>query len=362
MLTYLTLSHKKHASMYRILALDGGGSRGIIPATILDCLHKETGINPLEHFDLIAGTSTGGIIGIALAAGISPAELVDLYLNKSGEIFSENWLDEISGMDEHLQADYSNKKLKRILEKLLGTTTMGQLQQNAAFGKKNKTLMVCSFDLDPLSSDPQTKDFNYRPAVFNSSFIRDKNELLVDLALRTSAGPTYFPVYQHHIDGGVAMNNPSMAAIAFAINDHVSDTGKYCYPKGIQKGMNLSLRDLRLLSIGCGTSNRTFVPADEIRKRKNGNWGSIQWIKYLPDLITESNMQSSWYYVEQVLSDKNFHRINVKFNEADQYPDLYGKVLGLDVKDSATLLAMHQLAKETYENEKESIFKLAGIK
>jgi uncharacterized protein len=83
--------------MYRILALDGGGSRGIIPATILDCLQKETGINPLEHFDLIAGTSTGGIIGIALAAGISPAELVDLYLNKSGEIFSENWLDEISG-------------------------------------------------------------------------------------------------------------------------------------------------------------------------------------------------------------------------------------------------------------------------
>ena len=348
--------------MYRILAIDGGGSRGIIPATLLHCLQQDTGINPVEHFDLLAGTSTGGIICIALAAGISPGELVSLYLNRSAEIFSENWIDGISGMDEHLQADYSNKSLKKILNQLLQQKTMGWVHQQPHFGQQNKTLMVCAFNLDPAASDPHSRDRNYRPVVFNSAYLRDKDELLADLALRTSAGPTYFPIYQHHIDGGVAMNNPSMAAIAFAINEHQGEQNRYLYPDGLRKGMALSPRSLRLLSLGCGTANRTFIPAAEIQRRNRGNWGNIQWIKYLPDLITESNMQSTWYYVEQVLGPKQYHRINARFNEASQYPLLQEEPLGLDVTDPDLLMAMHLYAQDIYKQEKDTIFRILGLR
>jgi patatin-like phospholipase/acyl hydrolase len=349
--------------MYRILAIDGGGSRGIIPATLLHCLHQDTGIHPLEHFDLVAGTSTGGIISIALAAGITPAQLVDLYLTKVDQIFSESWLDKLSGMDEHLQANYSNKKLKKILEQLLGRKTLKDLHQSANFGKKGKTLMVCAFDLYPLAKDPKTPDFNYRPHVFNSAYLRDGAETLVDLALRTSAGPTYFPIYQHFIDGGVAMNNPSMAALAFAMNDSVSSKPHYLYEQPTKKGPGITdRRKIRLLSLGCGTSNSSFISPDEITKRKRGNWGNLQWIKYLPDLLTESNMQSSWYYVQQVLHDNHYHRINVRFTDAIHYPDLLHKVISMDEKDPATLQAMHEFAKDTYEQQKGAIFKLLGIK
>jgi hypothetical protein len=126
--------------------------------------------------------------------------------------------------------------------------------------------------------------------------------------------------------------------------------------------MGLPARSLRLLSLGCGTANRTFIPHAEIQRRNRGNWGNIQWIKYLPDLITESNMQSTWYYVEQVLGPKQYHRINARFNEASQYPILQQAQLGLDVTDPGLLMAMHQYARDIYTQEKDAIFRILGLR
>ena len=74
---------------FRILAIDGGGIRGIFPATILAGLEERYlgGASVVGYFDLIAGTSTGGIIGLGLAAGLTSAELKDLYVERGGEIF-----------------------------------------------------------------------------------------------------------------------------------------------------------------------------------------------------------------------------------------------------------------------------------
>ena len=333
----------------RILSIDGGGTRGIIPATILDCIHKEFGKTPLDLFDLFAGTSTGGIICIGLAAGLPPSALVDLYLNRSGDIFHESFLDRLQGLDEHLQADYQNKRLKKILDSLFGDKTLGDLHIDPNFGGKNKRLMVTSFDLSPEDS---TENKNYRPVIFHSSFIKCATTTLKDLALMTSAGPTYFPVYnQQYIDGGVALNNPAMAAIAFAINGHTNGVD-YLYPDGKRKGLGLQQAELKLFSLSTGTGNKNRVEKSQV---KGGNWGDIQWIKYLPDLITESNMQSTMYYVKQILADEQVQRIELFFDDPIAPEILKIKPPGLDAKDPGVLAAMHQFAKDTYLKHKAEI-------
>lgn len=336
----------------KILSIDGGGTRGIIPATILDCIQKDFGKSPLELFDLFAGTSTGGIICMGLAAGLAPSALVDLYLNKADEIFYETFWDRVQGLDEHLQANYQNTNFKKILENLFGNKTLSSLQNDPAFGGNNKKLMVCSFDLAPDNASDRNK--NYRPAIFHSSFIKCKDIKLVDLALMTSAGPTYFPIYdREYIDGGVALNNPSMAAISFAINSHF-DAGDptNLYPDGIKKGLGLNLSDLQIFSLSTGTGNKNRIEKKDIQ---SGNWGNIQWIKYLPDLITETNMQSTIYYVQQLLNDNQYYRVELFFDDPDAPGVLQQKPIGLDAKDKDVLTGMRQFAISTYKKEKENI-------
>lgn len=338
-----------------ILSIDGGGTRGIIPATILDCIHKEFGKSPLDLFDLFAGTSTGGIICIGLAAGLPPSALVDLYLNRSGDIFHESFLDRLQGLDEHLQANYQNRRLKKILDSLFGEKTLGDVHKDPNFGGKDKRLMVTTFDLSP---EDDTENRNYRPAIFHSSFIKCAPTTLKDLALMTSAGPTYFPVYnQQYIDGGVALNNPSMAAIAFAINGHTNGVD-YLYTDGKRKGLGLQPADLKLFSLSTGTGNKNRVEKSQI---KAGNWGDIQWIKYLPDLITESNMQSTMYYVKQILADEQVQRIELFFDNPSAPEILRKTSVGLDATDPEILGAMHQFAIDTYQKHKTDIVAFLGL-
>jgi len=336
-------------SKFKILSIDGGGTRGVIPATILDCISKDLNKHPMELFDLVAGTSTGGIIGIGLAARKQPETLVDLYLTQSKEIFYDTgWDDLRDGFGKNTGADYSNDKLKKILKEQFGTLTLGDVHNDH---QNKKILMVASFDLSPQDNG---KAINFRPVVYNSSFLRHKNELLVDIALRTSAGPTYFPIYQQkYIDGGVAMNHPAMAAVAFAINKQQEKQDPYYrYPDGLNKGLGLDPHDIRVLSLGCGTSNKNFIAPDKVKK---GDWGNLQWVKYLPDLLTESNVQVADYYVRQVIDNKDYKRIQLEFDAADAPAMLKKIVLGLDVKSRALLQAMHDYAKQVYVLRKQEI-------
>ena len=341
--------------MPNILSIDGGGIRGIVPATIINLIEKEKGKKITEYFDVIAGTSTGAIIATALAAGVDSDRLVDLYLNKAGVIFKESFLDRISGVDEYLTAGYTNSGLKKELEKVLGSTTLKQLN-GGAFGKAGKHLMVCSFDLNP---DALTDgNMNYRPDVFYSGYKRDADRTLVDICLMTAAAPTYFPIYNNHVDGGVAMNNPSMAAVAFALNDQVSEKPLYLAPDGFNKGLAVTSKNIKLLSLGTGTSNKTFIPEEQTKKP---NWGKLKWVNYLPDLLTEGNVQSTHYYVEQVLPTNNYVRWNPCFDVKEAPEILRKEAIKLDEKDKKKLQAMSDFATLYYEKNKAQIFKLLGI-
>jgi len=344
----------------RILSIDGGGTRGVIPATILNCLKHDTGQDPVDLFDVIVGTSTGGIIASALLAGVPTERLVQLYQTEARAIFDDSpWDDLRDGFGKNLGADYSQKRLKKILTRLLGPTTLGDIH---ARYQGNKILMVTSFDLNPV--DEAGRPVNFRSVIYNSAFRRDEAQTLVDLALRTSAGPTYFPIYQQFIDGGVAINHPAMAAVAFALNCNDVPPGApavYLKPTGVPKGLCMkSSADVHVLSLSCGTSNMNYITRQEIQDRNGGNWGNLQWIKYLPDLLTEANVQVSDYYVRQVLPDRNYLRIVPAFDDPAAPPLLRQinrekRGISLDTTQRAVLDAMHTYAKDVYDTKKPQI-------
>ncbi|MGB3851119.1 MAG: patatin-like phospholipase family protein [Tunicatimonas sp.] len=353
---------------FRILSIDGGGTRGVIPATLLESLQQTTGQHPTDLFDLLAGTSTGGIICIGLAYGLEPAQLVDLYLNQSGKVFHDTRLDDLrDGFGKNFGADYSTKPLQEVLFQLFGDATLGDVNERLR-KKGDKSLMVCTFHLNP---EDDGQPINFRPAIYHSSFIRDRDVKLVDLALRTSAGPTYFPIYQNHIDGGVSINHPAMAAVAFAVNTNTSEKPEYRYMEGANKGLGKRLSELQVLSLGTGTSNRNRISADTIRRRRRGDWGNLQWIEYLPDLLTESNVQTSDYYVQQVLktsgTENQYLRVQLSFDSPEAPPAIRkvldrGKVLGLDVRDEKLLEAMHQMAQNHFREHQAKILSFLQLK
>lgn len=342
---------------FKILTIDGGGTRGVIPATILDLIFKEKGKHPIEIFSLLTGTSTGGVLCTAYAYGIETSQLVDLYLEKPEDIFYDTgWDDFRDGFGKNIGADYSNKKFKKILAETFGTATLGDIDQKLRPGEKS--LMVCSFDLNP---EENGQPINFRPRIYHSSFIKDKDLSLIDLCLMTSAGPTYFPIYKNHVDGGVSLNNPSMAALAYAINSHDDGEGEYRHPDGKRKGLGLNLNDLKLFSLGCGTSNKNYISEKAIKSQRNGDWGNLQWVKYLPDMLTETNMQASAYYVNQLLPQDRYLRIHPNFNQPDAPFLIRNKVVGLDIKEKKYLQAMHQYAKDIFSREKARIYDFLEI-
>lgn len=353
------MAKQNEKTPYRILSIDGGGTRGILPAVILDCIHKEFGKTPADLFDMYAGTSTGGIICLGLAAGLKPERLVSLYLNESKNIFHESFFDRLSGLDEHLRANYKHTRFKKILDGIFGNKTLGDVHKDPAFGQKGKEVMVCSFDLNP--EDEADRNCNYRPTIFHSSFIRDKGEKLVDLALRTSAGPTYFPVYEKkYVDGGIAINNPAMAAVAYAVNDSVAkgeDEGKYL--ENGYKGLQQNLKDLRVFSLSTGTSNLNRIEKSKVGA---GNWGSIQWIKYLPDLLTESNVQSTIYYVKNMLGNERLLRLDPNFNDQElAHRSLWNKSIPMDTTDPEILNRMREFGEKLFQKEKKAIVNFLGL-
>lgn len=291
---------------YRILTFDGGGVRGVYTAVLLDRL---AGALPglLAATDLFAGTSTGGIIALGLAKGLVPAQLVTLYQTKAKEIFDASWLHDLAELDGLTGAHFDNEKLKGILAEIFSNTRLDQLA---------KKVLVPSFQLD--NRDPQAGKRRWKPKFFHNFAGPDSDgsELALDVALRTSAAPTYFPTYQGYIDGGVVANDPSMAALAQAL-DH--STG----------GQRLD--NVRLYSLGTGT-NPTYIAGRDL------DWGVAQWAKPLVSLMIDGVMGVAEYQCRRLLGEGAYRRIEpllpkpIALDDVDAVTDLveYAKNVPLE--------------------------------
>ncbi len=205
---------------FKILSIDGGGIKGLYSASILASLELKTGKSITEHFDMICGTSTGGLIAIGLANGMSAKSLVDLYMTKGSLIFptsNNRFVRSFQNSYKSLkQIFFSNKHsvkpLKRILEDLFEDKTMNDA---------TNLLCIPSFNLT-----------NGQPKVFKKSgsqteLFVDSTIKLVDIALATSAAPSYYPIHEHnnflYTDGGVWANNPSLCGLLEAIDYYVGE-------------------------------------------------------------------------------------------------------------------------------------------
>jgi patatin-like phospholipase/acyl hydrolase len=272
---------------YRILTIDGGGIRGIFAARVLHRL-EQSSPGLIARVNLLAGTSTGGIIALGLAGGLSPDDLVRLYRDHAKDVFDDSWLDDLRDIGGVIGADYDNKKLKRVLERQFGTKRLRDL---------SKRVLVPAFDLD--NGDDPRRD-PAAPRAWKAKFFHnfpgpdsDGAESVVDVALRTSAAPTYFPSYQGYIDGGVVANNPAVAALAQAI--HPATGGQ-------------KLDDVRLLSIGTGF-NPTFIRGTRL------DWGYAQWARPLITLMIDGVMGVADYQCKQLLREC-YHRIDLRLPRA----------------------------------------------
>lgn len=278
---------------FRILALDGGGIRGVYSAHILKRIQEDEGIVFSEYFDLIAGTSTGAILAGALATNKDIDKVIQLYREYGDNIFSSNVcpIKKYCGFSIPFipclnvgifSSKYGQKVLKTQLDDIFGTATMSNTQTN---------LMLFSTDIS-----------NGTPHVFkspySSDFTRDPNVKLADAILASTAAPIYFnPVRVGKYllsDGGLWCNNPSICSVAEAKN---------YFDKNQQ--------DVRLLSIGT-------IEAKNVMPLKRDNhfihrhfWGLLSWRTKLIDMIL--NLQSvASENTTEFLDLDNYLRINTE--------------------------------------------------
>lgn len=262
---------------YRILSLDGGGIRGLFTAVLLDRLATRYP-KLLQNVDLIAGTSTGGIIALCLAAGKTPADLMILYSQHAKEIFDDSWWDDVKDLGSAIGADYDNRKLKKRLTENLGSKRLRDLKPR---------VVVPSFDLDAAAD--RNRPRMWKPKFFHNfpGTDTDGGELAVDVALRTSAAPTYFPSYQGYVDGGVVANNPSMAALATALDTRAG---------------NQVLGDIVLLSLSTATTPE-HIAGESL------DWGWGEWARPLVSMMIGGVMGVADFQCRQVLGD-HYHRVD----------------------------------------------------
>lgn len=250
--------------MRRVLVIDGGGIKGALPAGFLARVEQSIERPIADHFDLIVGTSTGGIIALGLGLGISAEDILSFYRERGPIVFSA------AGSTTILRGKfaryakwafgpkYSSENLRAELKTVFGERTLGE----------SKTRLVI-----PAYHRDRRQVYVFKTA-HDPRFEVDYKERAVDVALATAAAPLFFPAHKlpagtQLLDGGIWANNPIMVAVAEAI-------GVLEWPR----------EQVKVLSLGC-TDATTIFPEDP------GYLGVGSVGRRVIDLLMQSQSQSS---------------------------------------------------------------------
>jgi patatin-like phospholipase/acyl hydrolase len=248
--------------MFRILSIDGGGIKGVFPAAFLSAIEQSLGHPLADYFDLIAGTSTGGIIALGLGLGLSPDQILHFYKANATVIFPEaQGLS--SRMKHYWRTKYEPAPLQAALQSAFAEKVLGE---------SRRRLIIPSF------SALTGKIYVYKTP-HHKRFQSDWRAPAVEVAMATAAAPSYFPpyigaTYIAHLDGGMWANNPTGNAVVEAI--------------GI---LGVSAPDIRILSVGCTCTAQSFT------LREAGLWG---WRKKALDAAFSGQSMSAGAKIDHI--------------------------------------------------------------
>ncbi len=300
--------------MKAILSIDGGGIRGIIPALVIAAIEQRTGKAAVDLFDFFAGTSTGGIIALALnlpgengRPRYKAEDLADFYRARGAQIFSRTTMKQFISLQGWADEMYDFRPLNNALQDYFGVAT----PLRAAL----KPVMVSTYDLH-----------NRKPR-FIKSFNPEHYTLPMWHAARaTSAAPTYFepadiPIAAGRsvlVDGGVFVNNPAASAYAEALRGWGSE-------------------DILVVSIGTGSETASYDFSDA------QHWGKLEWIQPLIHIVFDGVSDAVDYQMTQMLG-KRYVRLQIplEFADADLSNAAPDNMARLEA-DAQRLIAAHRL-------------------
>lgn len=275
----------------RILSIDGGGIRGMIPATVIATLEKSLG--PIaSRFHMISGTSTGGILACALSKGSSAEDLIRMYQEHGSTIFSGG----IAALGSVAGALYDANVLLEAMSTILGGVSLENI---------TKDLLVTSYDLEHRTPGffKSWKARGYELDIHESA--ESNNFRLLDVARATSAAPTYFTPAQINnqsggsfalIDGGVFANNPAMCAYVAA---------KTLYPYA---------SEYLIVSLGTGELTKPITYSDAV------SYGIIGWANPLLDIMFQGASATTEYELSR-LADVSQYRLQASLVGANEAMD-----------------------------------------
>lgn len=235
--------------LFRILSIDGGGIKGVFPAAYLAELERRFmgGRSIADHFDMIAGTSTGGIIALALAHGMTAQQALQIYVERGERIFPtlQGWRKWARVLRWVSKPKHDQTVLKDELLRVFGDKVL----DDAA-----KRLVIPSFE--GLHGEPFIYKTPHHP-----DYQKDRHKKFVHVALHTTAAPSYYPAVDDDgyvmIDGGVWANNPVMNALVDALA---------CY--------DVPRENVRILSLGTG--EEAFTVDKAARQGGAGHWAFLR--------------------------------------------------------------------------------------
>lgn len=312
---------------FRILSIDGGGIKGLIPAVVLDRIEQRVGRPIAECFDLVAGTSTGGILAVALtraADGGAPMwsakQLIELYETEGPRIFDRSVFKAVESAFGIEDEKYPRSNLEAALGRYLGDARLKDALTD---------LLIATYETE------QRFPFFFKRRKAREDPAYDF--AIADVAYATSAAPTYFEPLKLEtsdtvdwfslIDGGVFAANPAMCAYAEARRHH-------------------SDRELMVVSLGTGELTRS-LPHDEVE-----GWGLREWIwphTPLLSVIFDGISDTVDYQLTQLLDEGLYFRFQPKLDLASDDMDDASPENLRALKLQATRLLAERLEAERFE-------------
>ena len=326
---------------FRILAIDGGGIRGLIPAQVLAVLEaklqKASG-NPdariADYFDLVAGTSTGGILTCIYlcpdqATGrprFYATDAVKLYMDNAADIFDTTFLHRVRSANGILDELYPATGLEHLLKEKLKEIKLSDMV---------KPCLIPAYDIEKRAAffftQLDAKQYSYRDFILH------------DVARATSAAPTYFEcakvnslsgVTYSMVDGGVFANNPALCAFAEAR----------------KMGSKPTAKQMVILSLGTGDVKTPYT-YNQVK-----DWGGLQWVKPIIDILMSGTVEVADYQLKQM-----FMSVNVPQQYLRIQPPIPVANSDLGNSDPANLHALVQIGEKAAEQNDAALDKFVTL-